>query len=107
METQDIKMKFGKYKGTMLKHLPLDYLLWGVRNEIFKGTVMIWAKIRTMHPKDTYQVTVENAIVGSNVYNVQAYSESHAISIVKKNKHIQNSQSGTIYSAIKLKRQKP
>jgi len=42
----EIKLKFGKYKGTMLKNIPDNYLKWCVDRNILRGKAMFYAKKR-------------------------------------------------------------
>jgi len=100
----DIKLKFGKHKGTMLKDVPDNYLKWCVDKEVLKGKAMIYAKQKLNYPKDKYKVEVEDAVIGGGTYYVEAYNSNDAIRQAKKENHIQITQSfcGTYFCATKL-----
>jgi hypothetical protein len=100
----DIKLKFGKYKGTMLKDVPDNYLKWCIDKEILKGKAMLYAKQKLNYPKDKYEVTVEDAVVGDGKYIVEAYNTNHAINVCKRQNRIQITQSfcGTSFHVTKL-----
>ena len=99
-----IKLKFGKYKGTKLKNVPIDYLKWCVDNEVLKGKALLYAKQKLNYPKDKYQVTVEDSVNADGVYIIEAYDKRTAINICQKDNNIQNTQSfcGTSYFCTKL-----
>ena len=101
---ENIKLKFGKYKGTMLKDVPDNYLRWCVDNQILKGRAMFYAKQKLNYPKDKYQVTVEDSVNADGVYIVEAYNDTNAMHICQRDNRIQNTQSfcGTSYSVVKL-----
>ncbi len=100
----DIKLKFGKHKGTMLKDVPDNYLKWCVDKEVLKGRAMLYAKQKLKYPKDRYKVEVEDAVIGDGTYYVEAYNRDDAIRQAKKENHIQITQSfcGTSFCATKL-----
>lgn len=100
----EIKLKFGKHKGRMLKDVPNAYLEWCVINSVLKGKAMFYAKNKIDYPKDKYEVTVEDAVVGDGKYIVEAYDANHAITVCKRQNHIQITQSfcGTSFSTVKL-----
>ena len=100
----EIKLKFGKYKGRMLKDVPNEYLEWCVINSVLKGKAMFYAKNKINYPKDKYEVTVEDAVVGDGKYIVEAYNANHAINVCKRQNNIQITQSfcGTSFSTVKL-----
>jgi uncharacterized protein (DUF3820 family) len=100
----DIKLKFGKHKGTMLKDVPSSYLKWCVDEKVIKGRAMLYAKQKLNYPKDKYKVEVEDAVIGDGIYYVEAYNRYDAIRQVKKENHIQITQSfyGTSFCATKL-----
>jgi hypothetical protein len=102
----DIKIKFGKYKGRFLKDVPEDYLRWAIENKALRGKTKLLAKKKINYPKRTYQVTVEDAVVGNGNYTVEAYNENQAIGVVKKKYGVQNSQSfhGTSYTVLEIKK---
>lgn len=101
---ENIKLKFGRYKGVMLKDLPENYLRWCVDNGVFKGKTMFYAKQKLNYPKDKYQVTVQDSVNTDGVYIVEAYNETNAMHICQRDNKIQNTQSfhGTVYSVVKL-----
>ena len=101
---ENIKLKFGKHKGTMLKDVPENYLKWCVDNDTLKGRAMFYAKQKLNYPKDKYQVTVEDSVNADGVYIVEAYNDTNAIHICQRDNRIQNTQSfcGTSYSVVKL-----
>lgn len=100
----DIKLKFGKHKGIMLKNVPENYLEWCLDKNMLKGRAMLYAKQKLNYPKDKYKVEVEGAVVGDGTYYVDAYNKNDAIKQVKKENHIQITQSfsGTSFCATKL-----
>jgi hypothetical protein len=100
----EIKIKFGKYKGSLLKNIPNDYLKWCIENEALKGRAMFYAKQKLNYPKEKYEVTVEDSVNGDGVYIVEAYNTTHAMHVCQRENKIQNTQSfhGTSYSVIKL-----
>jgi len=100
----EIKLKFGNYKGTMLKDVPDNYLRWCIDKEILKGKAMIYAKQKLNYPKDKYKVEVEDAVVGNGIYFIEAYNKNDAIRQAKKENHIQITQSfcGTSFCVTKL-----
>jgi uncharacterized protein (DUF3820 family) len=100
----DIKLKFGKHKGAMLKDVPENYLKWCVDKEVLKGRAMLYAKQKLNYPKDKYKVEVEGAVVGDGIYYVDAYNRDDAIRQVKKESQIQITQSfcGTSFCVTKL-----
>lgn len=100
----DIKLRFGIHKGKMLKNVPKDYLRWCVNKDVLRGRAMAYAKKRLNYPKDRYRVVVEDAVVGDGTYFVSAYTRCDVISTVRKENHIQITQSfcGTSFSATKV-----
>lgn len=100
----NIRIKFGKHKGTMLKDVPLPYLRWCLNNNTLKGRALSYAKFRLNLPKDTYQVKVEDSIGSDGTYTVKAYSKYEAIRLCQKKYRIQSTQSfcGTTFYATKL-----
>lgn len=99
----NIKLKFGKYKGTMLKNVPDDYLKWCIDKEILKGKAMLYAKQKVNYPKNRYKVIVEDAIIGNGTYYLEAYNKNTAIYQVKKENTIQITQNicGTSFKVTK------
>lgn len=100
----DIKLKFGKHKGIMLKNVPDNYLKWCIDKNILKGRGMLYAKQKLKYPKDKYRVEVKDAVVGDGTYYVDAYNKNDAIFNCKKENKIKVSQSfsGTSFCATKL-----
>ena len=100
----EIIIKFGRYKGTMLKDVPDNYLKWCIDKGILKGRAMLYAKQKLNYPKDKYKVEVEDAVTGDGTYYVWAYNRNDAIRQAQKENHIQITQSfcGTSFCAIKL-----
>lgn len=100
----DIKLKFGKYKGCMLKDVPDNYLKWCIEKEVLRGKALLYAKQKTNYPKCKWEVTVEDSVGSDGKYIVEAYNWKHATSVCQKQYGIQNTQSfcGTSYSATKL-----
>lgn len=100
----EIKLKFGKHKGAMLKDVPEEYLKWAVDGKILKGRAMLYAKQKLNYPKDKFRVTVEDSVSGDGIYIVEAYNKNQAIKVAQKENKIQNTQSfcGTSYSVAKL-----
>lgn len=99
---KDIKLRFGKYKGKMLKDVPNDYLRWAISANALKGRALLYAKIKTGYPKDKWKVTVEDSIGGDGEYFVDAYSFDDAIRQCQRQYRIQSTQSyhGTSFSAV-------
>ena len=100
------QLRWGKYKGKLLKDVPDDYLKWILTNQpnIFKGKMLIYVKNKLGLPKDKYQVIVEDSIGRDGIYEVEAYTSNQAISICQKQFKIRNTQSfhGTSYDVKKL-----
>ena len=88
----------------MLKDVPDNYLKWCVDKEVLKGRAMLYAKQKLNYPKDKYKVEIEDAVIGDGIYYVEAYNSNDAIRQVKKENHIQITQSfcGTSFCATKL-----
>lgn len=102
----NIKLKFGKYKGTALKDVPVDYLNWVIDNTngMLKGKALEYAKSVVGKPMESFKVTVQNSINSDGEYIVEAYSLKHAIEICQKINKIQCTQSfdGTEFKVVKL-----
>jgi len=100
---ENTTLNCGKYKGTPIKDVPEDYVRYCLNNNILKGKLMVYCKIKLDYPKDKYEVTVEDSINQDGIYLVEAYSTNHAIKVCQKTYNIQNTQSfcGTSYSCTK------
>lgn len=105
MKSKEIKLKFGKYKGTALKDVPVDYLNWAVNNTgLIKGKALDFAKEKLNFPKERYKVIVKNSVNSDGQYVIEAYNAKEAIEKCQKNNKIQCTQSfqGTEFSVIEL-----
>ena len=101
----EIKLRFGKYKGMMIKNVPDSYLKWCIDKKVLVGKALLYAKQKLNYPKDKYKVEVENAVMGDGTYFIDAHSKDDAIVKVKIKYKIQITQSfyGTSFNVIKLK----
>ena len=99
MKLETIRIRFGKYKGTMIKDIPDDYLEWAISANALRGRALLYAKIRT-----NQRVVVENSVNADGEYIVDAYTSKHAISKCKRQYKVQGTQSyhGTSFSASKI-----
>ncbi len=88
-----MKISFGIYRGKEVKDIPDDYLKFLLSKSILKGKLLFHCQVRFNLPKETFEVTVEDAAVGNGTYIVEAYNEKHAMSICRKDYNIQNTQS--------------
>jgi uncharacterized protein (DUF3820 family) len=96
----DLKLKFGIHRGKQLQDIPDNYLLFLVNKGILKGKALFHCQVRFNLPKQTFIVTVSDAVTGNGAYSVQAYNSTHAINECRRLHSIQNTQSyhGTEYS---------
>ena len=66
MDLNEYTMRFGKYKGTLLKDLPKDYMAWLLRDNIIKGPAkdaleeIIWQRIKEGKREQLIQEWVNN-----------------------------------------------
>lgn len=99
---KEIKLRFGKHKGKMLKDVPDDYLAWAISANALNGRALLYAKIKTNYPKEKWKVTVEDSVGGDGEYFVDAYSFDGAIYQCRRQNKIQCTQSfhGTSFSAV-------
>ena len=104
MSLENIKIKFGKHKGTELKYLPDSYLEFLYKKGISKGKIKYYTQKRLNLPKDKYKVSVKDSIGCDGDYFIEAYNSNNAINEVKKKYKIQCTQSyhGTEFNATKL-----
>lgn len=93
---------FGKYRKSRIDTVPDSYLLWCLANNVLKGKMLLYAKIKLQLPKASYTVTVEDSVSSDGKYIVDAYSVDHAYRVCRAKHKIQNTQSncGTSYSAV-------
>jgi len=99
MSLENIKIKFGKYKGFMLKDLPDDYLDFLLKKGILRGKIKFYTQIRLNSRKEKYKVTVTDSVNNDEEYEIEAYNSTHAINEVVRVNKIQCTQSfhGTIF----------
>ena len=100
MKIENIKMKFGKYKGFKLKDIPNNYLKFLYDKNISKGTLRYYTQIKLDLPKQKYIVEVKNSVSGDGMYEVMAWTKKDAIREVRRKHSIQVTQSfdGTEFS---------
>jgi len=103
-EFETIKLRFGKYKNKPIKNVPDSYIKWMIENSVAKGKLLIYCKTKLDYPKDTFKITVEDAVSGDGVYFVDAYTNDDAIQKCKVINKIQVTQSyhGTSFTAEKI-----
>ena len=106
MNLGSIKLKFGKYKGTQLKDVPVEYLNWALDNTsgMLKGKALEFAKSAVGKPMERFKVTVRNSVNSDGEYIVEAYSLKQAVEICQRTYNIKCTQSfdGTEFSVVKL-----
>lgn len=70
-------IRFGKYKGTMLQDIPDNYLIWLYNNDI-KGKIKLHIQYRFNMPKLYFNVKEINT---NQIFKIQAYNEKDAFRI--------------------------
>jgi uncharacterized protein (DUF3820 family) len=100
----ELKIKFGKYKGTKLKDIPDNYLNWCILNNILKGKQLVYAKTKLKYLKDKFKVIVEDSAGTDGTYIVEAYYPRQAQDICRQQYKIRITQSfhGTSFDVTKL-----
>ena len=78
----DTHLRFGKYKGIMVKDVPRDYLKWALKKDLLTIKQTRYAMIELGLPKRRYLGTVTE--LGSDNYTkiIEAYTSRDAMSLL-------------------------
>jgi hypothetical protein len=95
----DIKLRFGIYKGKIIQDVPDSYLKFLLSKNILKGKLLLHCQYRFNMPKNKYKVEVMNSVRKDGIYYVEAYNRNDAAIKCQVEYKIQNTQShcGTEY----------
>lgn len=99
MGLENIKIRFGKYKGKQLSEIPNEYLKFLYDKGILKGKIKFYIQQKLNLPKSEFKVKVTDSLGQDGIYKILAWNEKHAISETKRQFGIQITQSfhGTLF----------